>query len=157
MFFFIVVCLFIFLFCFALFLQKDHGYVPLAVVAMMIQSLFPLSSLSIGFSQDCSTTGKLVEQEVPIPPEHMASLLVFSRVRSTQFLVLYVMFCRSLFVVWPLYCLFSDLRLLITLSVSSTFCYDIIVHLFAGRILKFVNDCIISSLYCHGDNTLVIL
>jgi len=43
---------------------------------------------------------------------------VFSGVRVTRSLVLYIMFCRSLFVLlyfflWPLYCLSFDLRILI--------------------------------------------
>ena len=55
----------------------------------------------------------------------MSSPPVFSGVRVTRSLVLYVMFCRSLFVLlsfffWPLCCLFFDLRILITPLVSSS-------------------------------------
>jgi len=60
-----------------------------------------------------------VEQKLLTVPEHLSSTPVFSRVHVTRSLVLYVMFCRSLFVFlsfffWPLCCLFFfDLRILI--------------------------------------------
>jgi hypothetical protein len=65
-----------------------------------------------------------VEQEVRTLPDHMSSPPVFSGVCVTRSLVFWVMFCRSLFVLLtfffrPLYCLYFDLRLLITLLVSS--------------------------------------
>jgi len=44
----------------------------------------------------------LVEQELLTFPEHLSSHLVFSGVRVNRFLVLYVMFCRSLFVLFHL-------------------------------------------------------
>jgi hypothetical protein len=58
----------------------------------------------------------LVEQELPTLPEHMSSPLVFSGVRVTRSLVLYVCFvdrCLSFctFFFWPLCCLFFfDIR-----------------------------------------------
>jgi len=65
----------------------------------------------------------LVEQELFTLPEHLRSPPVFSGVRFTRYLVLCVMFCRSLFVLlyfffWPLFCLSFDLQILITPSVS---------------------------------------
>ena len=60
----------------------------------------------------------LVEQELLTLPEHMSSPLVFSGVRVTRCLVLYVSFFRSLFVLlyfffWPFCCLFFlDIRIL---------------------------------------------
>jgi hypothetical protein len=66
----------------------------------------------------------LVEQELPILPEHRSSPPVFSGVRVTWSLVL-CMFCRSLFVLlyflfWQLCCLFFfDIHILITPLVSS--------------------------------------
>jgi hypothetical protein len=65
-----------------------------------------------------------VEQEVRTLPDHMSSPPVFSGFCVTRSLVFWVMFCRSLFVLLtfffrPLYCLYFDLRLLITLLVSS--------------------------------------
>ena len=62
----------------------------------------------------------LVEVLLLTLPEHMGSPPVFSEVRVTRFLVLCVMFGRSLFVhlsflFWPLCCqFFFDLRILIT-------------------------------------------
>ena len=67
----------------------------------------------------------LMEQELLSLPEHLSSPPGFSGVRVTRSLVLFVLFCRSLFgllyfFIWPLfYLLFSDLRILITLLVSS--------------------------------------
>jgi len=70
----------------------------------------------------------LVEKELFTLPEHLSSPPVFSGVRATQFLVLYVSFvdrCLS-FLFWPLCCLyFFDIRILITLLVSSDDCYII--------------------------------
>ena len=67
----------------------------------------------------------LVELELLTLPEHLSSPSVFNRVCVTRSLVLYVMFCRSLFVhlsffFWPLCFLsFFDLWILITPLVSS--------------------------------------
>ena len=67
----------------------------------------------------------LMEQQLLSLPEHLSSPPGFSGVRVTRSLVLFVLFCRSLFgllyfFIWPLfYLLFSDLRILITLLVSS--------------------------------------
>ena len=59
----------------------------------------------------------LVEQELPTFMEHLNSPPVFSGVRVTRSLVLYVCFvdrCLSFFF-WPLCCLFFfDIRILIT-------------------------------------------
>jgi hypothetical protein len=66
-----------------------------------------------------------MEQQLLSLPEHLSSPPGFSGVRVTRSLVLFVLFCRSLFgllyfFIWPLfYLLFSDLRILITLLVSS--------------------------------------
>ena len=61
-----------------------------------------------------------MEQELLTLPEHMSLPPVFSGVRVTRSLVLYVCFvdrCLSFFI-WPLWCLFIvDLRILITLLV----------------------------------------
>ena len=51
----------------------------------------------------------LVEQELLTLPEHMSSTPVFSGVRVTRSLVLYVMFCRSLFVHFLLIIVLSGL------------------------------------------------
>ena len=61
----------------------------------------------------------LVEQELLTLPDHLSSPPVFNGVHVTRSLVLYVCFCRSLFVLlyfffWPLCCLFFfDIRILI--------------------------------------------
>ena len=71
-------------------------------------------------SGNLCTVLELVEKELPTLPEHMGSPAVFSGIR-----VLFVMFCRSLFVLysfffWPLCCLsFFNLHILITTLVSS--------------------------------------
>ena len=62
----------------------------------------------------------LVEQELLSLPEHLSSPSVFSRVRVTRSLVLWVVFCRLLFVLLSFFfcslcCLsFFDLQILIT-------------------------------------------
>ena len=78
-----------------------------------------------GYHHVCNyikTTVRLVEQEMPILPEHISSPRVLVWVRVTRSLVLCVCFvdrCLSFFY-WPLCCLsFFDLRILITPLVSS--------------------------------------
>ena len=67
----------------------------------------------------------VLERELLTLPEHLSSPPVFSGVRVTRSLVLYVCFCRTLFVLlyfffWPLCCLFFfDIRILIAPLVSS--------------------------------------
>ena len=68
----------------------------------------------------------LVEQELLTISEHLSSPPVFSWVRVTRFLVLYVCFVdRCLcFFCWPLCCLFFfDIRILIAPLVSSSSSY----------------------------------
>ena len=48
-----------------------------------------------------------MEQELPILPEHPSSSSVFSGVRVTRFLVFYMYFCRSLFVLFILVIMLS--------------------------------------------------
>ena len=100
---------------------NDHGYVPLVVNT---SRSFPHSWLITGFVTRLTRRVPLVDQELPILPEHTSAPPVFSGVRVTRSLVLCV-FCRSLFVLlsfffWPLCCLFFfDIRILITTLVSS--------------------------------------
>jgi len=63
----------------------------------------------------------LVEQELPTLQDQQSSPPVFSGVRITQSLVLFVVYCRSLsFFFWSLCCLsFFNLRILISPLVSS--------------------------------------
>ena len=63
------------------------------------------------------------------PPEHMSSSPVLSGVRVARYLVFYVMFCRSLFVLLSCFLLVIvlsvfDLRILITPLGSSNSFYD---------------------------------
>ena len=94
---------------------NDHGYVPLVVNT---SRSFSHSWLITGFVTRLIQLVPLVEQELLTLPEHLNSPPVFSGVRVTRSLVLYV-FCRSLFVLlyfffWPLCCLFFfDIRILI--------------------------------------------
>ena len=61
-----------------------------------------------------------MEQELPTLPEHLSSSPVFSGVCVAQSLVFYVMFCRSLYVVF--FCFFGVLFLLaVVLSVLLRF------------------------------------
>jgi hypothetical protein len=79
---------------------NDHGYVPLVVNT---SRSFPQSWLIPGFVTRLTQRVSLVEQELPTLPEHLSSTLVFSGVRVTRSLVLYVCFidrCLS-------FCLFS--------------------------------------------------
>jgi hypothetical protein len=50
-----------------------------------------------GFVTILTLRGPLMEQQLLTFPEHLSSPLVFSGVRDTRSLVLYAMFCRSLF------------------------------------------------------------
>jgi hypothetical protein len=64
-----------------------------------------------------------MEQELLIFPEHLHSPPVFSGFCVTQYLVFYVMFCRSLFVLF-LVAIVMFVLLLITPLVSSNFSYQ---------------------------------
>ena len=66
---------------------NDHGYVPLVV---NISRSFPRSWLITGFVTRLLRRVPLVEQELPTLSEHLSSPPVFSGVRFTRSLVLYV-------------------------------------------------------------------
>ena len=68
---------------------NDHGYVPLVVST---SRSFPHSRLITGFVTRLTRRLPLVEQELLILPEHLSSPPVFSGVRVTRSLVLYVCF-----------------------------------------------------------------
>jgi hypothetical protein len=99
--------------------HNDHRYVPLVV---SISRSFPHSWLFTGFVTRLTRLVPLLEQELLTLPEHLNSPPVFSSIRVTQSLVLYVYFVdRCLyFFFWPLcWLFFFDLRILITPLVSS--------------------------------------
>ena len=79
------------------------GYVQLVVSTSWS---FPHSWFITGTVTRLTRQVPLVEQEIPILPEHPSTPLVFSGVRVTRSLVLCVcfmcMFCRSLFVLFLL-------------------------------------------------------
>ena len=124
---------------------NDNGYVSLVVNT---SPFFPRSWLFTGFVTRLTRRLPLVEPKLHTLPEHMNSPAVFRGVRFTRFLVLWCMFCRSLFVLlyifflaivfckslfvllyifcWPLCCLlFFDIRILLTPLVSSNSSYII--------------------------------
>ena len=101
------------------FLDNDHGYVPLVVNT---SRSFPHSRLITGFVTRLTRRVLLEERELLTLPEHLSSPPVFTGVRVTRSLVLYVCFVdRCLyFFFWPLCCLFFfDIRILIAPLVSS--------------------------------------
>jgi hypothetical protein len=82
---------------------NDHGYVPLVINT---SRSFPHSQLITGFVTRLTRRMPLVEQELLILPEHLSSPSVFSGVRVTRCLALYVCcvdrclsFCTFFF--WP--------------------------------------------------------
>ena len=96
---------------------NDHGYVPLVVNT---PRSFPRSWLISWFVTRLTRRVSLVEQKLLTLPEHLSSPPVFSGVRVTRSLVLYVCFvdrCLSLklyFFFCPLCCLFFfDIRIMI--------------------------------------------
>ena len=104
-----------------MYVTNDHGYVPLVVNT---SRSFPHSRLITAFVTRLTRRVPLVEQELITLPEHLSSPPVFSGVRVTRSLVLYVCFpdrCLSFlcFYFWPLCCLFFDIRFLIAPLVSS--------------------------------------
>ena len=70
---------------------NDHGYVPLVINT---SQSFPHSWFITGFVTRLSR----VEQELLTLPEHLSSPSVLSEVCVTRYLVLYVYFVRSFFV-----------------------------------------------------------
>ena len=113
------------------YLTNDHGYVLLVVNT---SRSFPNSWLITGFVTRSTRRVPLVEQELLTHPEHMSSPSVCCGVRVTRSLVLYECFvdrCLSFctFFFWPLYCLFSDIRILITPFVSSNSSFNAILFL----------------------------
>ena len=105
---------------------SNHGYVPLVVTT---SRSFPHSRIITEFVTRLTRWVSLVEQELPTLPEHLSSPPIFSGVRVTRSLVIYVCFvdcCLSFctFFFWPLFCLFFfDIRFLIALLVSSNSSY----------------------------------
>ena len=101
---------------------NDHIYVPLVINTFRS---FPHSWLITRFVARVTRQVPLVEQELLTPPEHLSSSPVFSGVRVTWSLVLYVCFVDRCF----FFCTFSfghcvclfffDVRILITPLVSS--------------------------------------
>jgi hypothetical protein len=71
------------------FLDNDHGYVPLVVNT---SRSFPHSRLITGFITRITQRVPLAEQQLPTLPEHLSSPSVFTGVRVTRSLVLYVCF-----------------------------------------------------------------
>jgi hypothetical protein len=68
---------------------NDHWYVPLVVNT---SGPFPHSRLITGIVTRLTRRVSLVEQELPTFPEHMSSPTVFSGIRVTRSLVVYVCF-----------------------------------------------------------------
>jgi hypothetical protein len=99
----------------------------------------------------------LVEQELPTLPEHLSSPPVFSGVRVTRSLVLYVCFvdhCLSFFF-WLLCCLpFFDLRILITPLVFSNSSFDYILLVIYMYIKTFIIYMPCLVLLCLFDTNL---
>jgi hypothetical protein len=73
---------------------SDHGYVPLVVST---SRSFPNSRLITGFVTRLTRRVPLVEQKLLTLPEHLSSPSVFSGVRVTRSLVLYVCFVDRCF------------------------------------------------------------
>jgi len=87
-----------------LFVTNDHGYVPHIVST---SRSFPRSWLITGFAIRLTRRVSLVEQELPTHPEHLSSSPVFSGVRVTRSLVLYVCFvdrCLSFCTFYFIHC-----------------------------------------------------
>jgi hypothetical protein len=76
---------------------NDHGYVPLVVNTSLS---FPHSRLITGFVTRLTRRVPLVEQGLPTLPGHLSSPLVFSGVRVTRSLVLYVCFVDRCLSFW---------------------------------------------------------
>ena len=105
-----------------------HGYVP---PAESTSRSFPPLGLITRYVTVVMRQVSLVEQELLNLPEHPSSLPVFSGVRVARFLVFWIVFCRSLFVPFLLYCVsLFDLRILITLLVSSNYLFLLDLELF---------------------------
>ena len=68
---------------------NDHGYVPLVVNT---SRSFPHSRLTTRFVTRLTRRIPLVDQELPTLPEHPSSLRVFSGIRVTRSLILYICF-----------------------------------------------------------------
>ena len=73
---------------------NDYGYVPLVVSTSWS---FPRSWFITGFVSSLTRRVSLVEQELLTLPEHLSSPPVFSGVRVTRSLVLYVCFVDRCF------------------------------------------------------------
>jgi hypothetical protein len=99
----------------------DHRYVPLVVNT---SRSFPRSWLITGFVTRLTRRVSLVEQELLTLPEHLSLPPVFSGIRVTRYLVLYVCFvdrCLSFVLCLLTICLFFfDIRILIAPLVSSS-------------------------------------
>jgi hypothetical protein len=70
-------------------LDNDHGYVRLVVNT---SRSFPHSRIISGLVTRLTRRVSLVDQELPTLPQHLSTPPVFTGVRVTRFLVLYVCF-----------------------------------------------------------------
>ena len=96
--------------------HKWPRYVPLVV---NISRSFPHSWLINGFVTRYTRRVSPVERELPTLSEHPCSTPVFSGVRVSRSIVLYIIVCPFVLFFWPLCCLFFNIRILITSLVSS--------------------------------------
>ena len=87
---------------------NDHGYVPLVVNT---SRSFPHSRLITGYVARLTRRVPLVEQELITLPEHPSSPPIFSGVRVTWSLVVYVCFVDRCFVLFLLAIVLSVLLL----------------------------------------------
>jgi hypothetical protein len=101
---------------------------------------------------------KILESlELPTFPEYMRSSSIHGGIRATRSLVLYVMFCRSLFghlyfFYWSLCCLsFFNLRIIITHLVSSDSSSKIII------LIKFIYSCVSKNFSRHCFKLLLLI
>ena len=115
---------------------------PHFTLKMLFSVLISLISTTITHARYIVITRQvsLVEQELLPIPVHLSSPPVFSGVRDTRSLILWVCFvdrCLSFFS-WPLCCLFFDIRILITPLVSlSSSCNNMSLYNFTVTISEY--------------------
>jgi hypothetical protein len=83
-------------------------FINVICIYLLVSNTIPFQMMFMSFNSN--TTVSLVEQELITLPEHLSSAPVYSGVRIARSFVFFVVFCRSLLVLFLLTIVFSILR-----------------------------------------------
>ena len=83
-------------------------FINVICIYVLVSNTIPFQMMFVSFNSNMTVS--LVEQELITLPEHLSSAPVYSGVRIARSFVFFVVFCRSLLVLFLLTIVFSILR-----------------------------------------------